>query len=151
MDAVTYPDERVREFLSERLVPFKPQIDEHEDLARRYGVTWTPGLVWLGPDGTACHTNVGYFAPEEWVAESLFAAGQSAAGQADWESARDHFLEVAEQWPRTHAAPAGLYWAGVASKKVTGEPDELVRLWNGLSAQHPESAWAMKVSFLGDE
>lgn len=148
MDAVTYPDERTQLFLSEKLVAFKPRIDEHEELARRFGVTWTPGLVWLTPDGEACHRNVGFFQPEEFIAECLFACGQVAAGQSDWETAQERFHECVSRWPRTHAAPAALYWAGVAAKKASGEAGELLEFWKRLLAKYEGDSWAKKVAFI---
>jgi hypothetical protein len=151
MDTVTYPDEPTQAFLADNVVPFKPRIDQNEDLARRYGMTWTPGLVWLTPDGLACHKNVGFFEPDEFLAESLFGCGQVAAGQSDWKTARERFDETARRWPKSFAAPAALYWAGVAAKKTTGEVGDLLTHWKKLLADHPRDAWAMKVSFIRDK
>jgi hypothetical protein len=151
MDAVTYPDDDVQELLAERVIGFKPEVGENADLARRLGVTWTPGLVWLDPDGRACHRNVGFFEPREFQAECLLGCAHVAAAQGDWEAAGELFAEIAERFPRTYAAPAALYWAGVASKKATGEGRGLMRWWKQLLRSHTGNAWAMKVSFLEDE
>ena len=120
---------------------------EVRDLAKSFGLVWTPGLLWLTPEGRMCHRNVGFFEPEEFLAESLFGCGQVAAGQSDWERARATFQETVDRWPRSHAAPAALYWAGVAAMKV-GQKDDMVRSWKKILSDHPESAWAMKVSFI---
>jgi len=150
MDTVTYPDAETQRFLNEHVIAFKARIDEHADLAKGFGTTWTPGLVWLTPHGRACHQNVGYFEPEELRAESLYGCGHVAAGDSDWSTARERFEQTAERWPRSHAAPAARYWAGVAAKKATGDVDDLLKAWKRLLDDHPESAWAMKVSFLRD-
>jgi hypothetical protein len=150
MDAVTYPDEGVARFLAEKAVCYKPRIDEEADLARRYGVKWTPGLVWLDGEGHACHQNVGFLDPREFLAESTFALGRVAACADDWAVALDRFEEVTGAWPATFAAPAALYWAGVAAKKDTGEVAPLLEKWKKLRARYRDSAWAMKVSFLED-
>ena len=151
MDAVTYPHEDTQRFLIENVVTFKPRIDENEDLARRFGMTWTPGLMWLSSDARLCHRNVGYFAPDEFLAESTYGCGHVAAGHSDWQTARKRFEDTAANWPRSHAAPAALYWAGVAAKKVTGEAGDLLKAWKKLLRKHPESAWAMKVAFIDEE
>lgn len=148
MDAVTYPDDAVEQFLSKEVVCFKPQIDENKDLARRYGVVWTPGLLWLDAEGSSHHQNVGFFPPEEFLAECAFGMGKVAAGCGDWSRALEHFDRVAETWPGSHAAPAALYWAGVASKMDSGKLEGLMERWKQILSSHPRSAWAMKVSFL---
>jgi hypothetical protein len=150
MDAVTYPDDDVQRFLAERVVAVKPQIDQETELAKRYGAVWTPGLVWMTPDGKACHQNVGFFEPAELLAESVLALGRVAGGRSDWKEARERFDEVTRTWPDSHAAPAALYWAGVAAKKDSGEVDGLMAAWKQLRKDHPDSAWATKVSFIED-
>lgn len=148
MDAVTYPEKRTQRFLAERVVAFRAKIDEHQDLAKELGVCWTPGLVWTTAEGVPFHRNVGFFEPDELLAEALLGCGHVAAGQSEWETARARFEEVVQRWPRSHAAPAAQYWAGVAGKKATGEVDALVSAWNELLARYGESAWAMKASFI---
>ncbi len=148
MDAVTYPDDETQRFLAERVVAVKPQIDRHPELAKRFGVAWTPGLVWLTPRGVPCHRNVGFFEPEELRAECLLGCAHAAAAESDWETALERFRETARLFPESHAAPAALYWAGVSAKKATGEAGALLALWKELLVEHPGSAWAMKVSFI---
>jgi hypothetical protein len=148
MDAVTYPNDDVQALLDERAVPYKPQIDENKDFAKRMGVVWTPGLLWLTPEGDLAHSNVGYFEPDEFQAELVYGFGKVAAAQRAWNAARRSFDEVADRWPQSFAAPAALYWAGVAGKNATDDVGPLKTAWNRLLDVHPESAWAMKVSFL---
>ncbi len=151
MDAVTYPNEDVIAFLSENVVAYKPKIDEHEDLAKQFGVVWTPGLVWLTSSGQAAHSNIGYFDPDEFLAESTLGTGHAAALSEDWEQAREHFATVSRRWPKSHAAAAGIYWEGVAGKRASGDAAPLLEAWNRLLADHKGDAWAMKVSFLKDK
>jgi TolA-binding protein len=148
MDAVTYPNDEVATFLEEHAVCYKPQVDENKGLARRYGVAWTPGLCWLDGDGNLWHQNVGFFEPHEFLAEFLFGCARVAAGRGDWKAARASFEEVAERWPESFAAPAALYWAGVAGMKDTGETEALLASWKKLRKQHPRDSWAMKVAFI---
>ncbi len=148
MDAVTYPNSEVVQYLSEHFVCFKPRLDAHRQLAKQFGVTWTPGLVWLDEAGEVHHQNVGYFAPEELLAECAFGRGKVAVGKDDWKDASACFSEVVEKWPKSFAAPAALYWNGVASKLATKDAQPLLENWNRLIDEHSDSAWAMKVSFL---
>ena len=150
MDAVTYPDSRVAEFLTEHTIPIKLQIDEHKSDANEYGMNWTPGLVWLDGDGSAHHHNVGYFEPDELIPECLLGAARVAAGSGNWDKANGMFERIASDWKDSHAAPAALYWRGVSAKMATGEVEPLLQSWKALLATYPESAWAMKVRFIED-
>jgi hypothetical protein len=148
MDAVTYPDERVARFLNENTVPYKPELAEHRQLAESYGVQWTPGLAWLDQDAQLRHQNVGYFAPEEFLAEQEMGLGQVAMGQHDWKAASKHFNEVQDSFPGSAAAPAALYWNGVASKLAADDAGPLMENWKKLLEEHGDSPWAMKVEFI---
>lgn len=148
MDAVTYPDNAVVQYLSEHFVCFKPRLDAHPELAKKFGVAWTPGLVWLDETGEARHQNVGYFAPEELLAECALGRGKVAVAKGDWKEASARFTEVVDTWPKSFAAPAALYWNGAASKRATNDAKPLLENWNRLLDDYGDSAWAMKVSFL---
>ena len=148
MDAVTYPDEDVVRFLNEQTVCYKPRIDENEALAARFGVQWTPGLVWLTPEGKPCHENVGFFDPDEFLAESTFALGAAAVQEGAWHRALEHFESIPQRWSGSFAAPAAMYWSGVAAKMSSGEVRPLLSRWRQLLSAHPKSAWAMKAGFI---
>lgn len=150
MDAVTYPNDRVAEFLSEHTIPIKLQIDENQSDAKEYGMNWTPGLVWLDGEGSAHHSNVGYFEPDELIPECLLGAARVAAGTGNWDGANSLFTRIGSDWKDSHAAPAALYWQGVSAKMATDEVEPLLKNWKRLIETYPKSAWAMKVRFIED-
>jgi TolA-binding protein len=148
MDAVTYPNSDVAQYLNEHFVPVRLQIDQHKDQARRFGAKWTPGLFWLDAQGVARHQNVGYFHPEELLAECAYARGLVAVRTNDWQQGLERFEEVLLHWPRSFAAPAALYWAGAAVRMTTGNSEDMLERWQRLLREYAGTAWAMKVSFL---
>src|SRR5262245_56211419 len=129
MDAVTYPNDEVAQFLNRYVVPVKAQIDRHKDLARRYEQVWTPGLVWMDAQGEAHHRNVGYFEPHEFLAECCIGLAQVAIAQRDWDAALERLELVRSTWPESFAAPAALYWTGVAGKLRSNDAQDLLRPW----------------------
>src|SRR5688572_10285594 len=99
MDAVTYPESRIEVYLNEEVIPYKTEIATEADLARGLSVTWTPGLVWLDAEGRMEHSNVGYFSPEELIAESLFGCAQVYRAKKDWRRAKDLLDRIVDQHP----------------------------------------------------
>src|SRR5262245_34233022 len=147
MDAVTYPDARVEKFLNEEVVAFRPELHQETALAEGYSMLWTPGLVWLDDTAVARHSTVGWFPPEQFLAESLLGCAHVELWD-DAGKARQKFERIVNEFAGTRAAPAAMYWAGVAAMKASGSSDDLLRWWKRLRQEHAESSWAMKVAFI---
>ena len=82
--------------------------------------------------------------PDEFLAESTFALGAAAVQEGAWSRALEHFESIPPRWSSSFAAPAAMYWAGVAAKMSSGEVGPLLKRWRQLLNAHPKSAWAMK-------
>ena len=52
MDAVTYPQEEVMQYLLDHFVLVRIHTDDRPELTEKYHVYWTPTFVILGSDGT---------------------------------------------------------------------------------------------------
>ncbi len=74
MGAVTYPDARVSEFVTSRMVPLQVQADS--PLAADFKVKWTPTIVVLDYYGKEHHRTVGFFPPEEFIPNLLLGIGK---------------------------------------------------------------------------
>jgi tetratricopeptide (TPR) repeat protein len=148
MDAVTYPDKRVQMILEEVAVPVRIELGKQRDLGDRFSVRWTPGLLWMTQAEKVEHRNTGFLPPTEFCAEVLFGCGQVAGAEKDWAQAKRHFDRVLERFPQSFAAPAALYWSGVAGKLSTQQTEALLSAWRRLLNEYPDSGWAAKVSFI---
>ncbi len=70
MDRETYPNARVVD-LASKLIPVKMDLDKPEPVkvATKYNVEITPTIAFIGPDGKALHTIIGFFPPDKFAAE----------------------------------------------------------------------------------
>ena len=66
MDAVTYPETKVIEFIDQHVVPLRVAFDS-QPLATEFNVMWTPVLVILDQEGSAHQQTLGFFTPEELI------------------------------------------------------------------------------------
>lgn len=65
MDETTYLDPEVNRLLQERFVAIRFDVDEHPDLAERYGDWGWPATIVLTPDARELGKYRGYLPPEE--------------------------------------------------------------------------------------
>src|SRR5438445_13452209 len=64
MGTVTYPHGGVERRLGQYFVAVRPQIDMEKDLAKRFLVGWTPGLLFLDGQENLHYRASGYHPPE---------------------------------------------------------------------------------------
>jgi hypothetical protein len=147
MDAVTYPHRGVERRLGESFVAYRPQIDQQKDLARKFAVVWTPGLLFLDGLETLHHRAYGYHPPEEF--EHLLHVGHGLVefGNGRPSSALPILARAAGDAERTAVQPEALYWLGVCQYKA-GDKEAMVRTWERLMDSFPSSLWALKASVL---
>jgi hypothetical protein len=145
MDAVTYPNTLVADFMEKMLIPLRVPFD-HEPLGKDFNVKWTPTLVILDADGREHHRNIGYLSPEELVPELLLGIGKTQFNQGDYRQGMDTFDRILSNHPRSHAAPQAIYFRGVCEYKGTSRPDPLKEAYRRLQAEWPVSEWAIKAA-----
>ena len=65
MDETTYLDPEIARILRERFVTLRIDVDEHPDLAERYGEWGWPATIIFSPDGREIGKYRGYIPPDE--------------------------------------------------------------------------------------
>lgn len=140
MDTVTYPDLEIEGRLDEGFVCTRLQIEKQGTLAKRFGVIWTPGLIFLNGSEAPYHRAYGYHPPADFRSLLDIALGLYQMEQGKYPAA----IATME---RSSDAPEALYWLGVLHYK-NGEKEKLIELWNELLDRDPDSLWAKKASFI---
>jgi len=147
MGSVTYPHGGVERRLNESFVAFKPQIDLNQELAKKYEVHWTPGIVILDEMENMHYRAFGYHPPE--LCEHLLDIGRGMThfDLGRYREAAEAFTRVTEDRTRSPLTPEALYWLGVARYK-TGDKSAMTQVWSRLLDEHPQSLWAQKAGFI---
>jgi thiol:disulfide interchange protein len=76
LDATTWKDSRVRDWVREHVVPIKIDVDEEQELAGRYRVRGLPTILFLKPDGSVVHRVGGYVDADGFFTEVADLAGK---------------------------------------------------------------------------
>ena len=143
MDAVTYPDPAVIDFISEALIPLRAP-SEAKPLSEDFNVKWTPTLITLGPDGKEHHRTVGFLEPNELIARLLLGEGKYFFDSDKFPEALKTLEKIQADYKNTDAVPEAIYLRGVSQYKNTGDPLPLKAAYEILSKDFPDGEWTKR-------
>jgi tetratricopeptide (TPR) repeat protein len=143
MDAVTYPDPSVIKFVQENTIPLRVPFDA-KPLSSEFNIKWTPTLIVLDPDGKEQHRIVGFVSADELIPSLLLGIGKSYFEQDRFSEALSNIEKLLGEYPKSSAAPEGIYLKGVCQYKGTHNPKPLREAYERLKAEYPESEWTKR-------
>jgi hypothetical protein len=144
MDTVTYPDSNVARFIEENLVPLRVRFDD--PLAEEFGLSWTPTLVTLDPQGKEHQRTVGFLPPEELIPSLMLGIAKSHFEREDYDDALSTLQAILTSYPGSGAAPEAVFLQGVAGYKKTHSAQPLKAAYEKLRARYPQSEWAKRAA-----
>ena len=147
MGAVTYPNEKVAEFVMNRMVPI--QVLSDSPLANEFKVKWTPTIVVLDYYGKEHHRTVGFFSPEEFIPSLILGMGKIDFDTDQFNDAIIHFDALLKDYPQSAAAPEAIYLRGVSRYKASHDAKPLKEAYEKLKADYPASEWARRAEPYG--
>ncbi|MDY0212302.1 MAG: hypothetical protein RBR06_04810 [Desulfuromonadaceae bacterium] len=145
MDAVSYPQPSVIDFISSNLIPLRIASD-HKELAPRFRVKWTPLLLLLDASGAELYRTLGFFTPEELIPSLLLGIGKAHFDKAERSAALKQFDMLLKKYPQSGSAPEAVYLQGVANYIETKDVSHLKDLNETLKRDFPQSTWVMRAS-----
>jgi hypothetical protein len=143
MGAVTFPEPKVADFISENIIAVRLPHD-HKPLADRFQVKWTPTLVTLDTEGKEHHRTVGFLPPEELVPSLLLGRSKIHFDHEEFEEALKSLDAILKDYPKSGAAPEAIFLRGVSLYKSTQDPKPLKGAYEKLQAEYPESEWTKR-------
>lgn len=150
MDTVTYPDEKIRNIITQDFVAVRVNTVDPDDqvkrLMRDLRMVWTPAMFWFDHHGIEVRRECGYLSPSAFAAVSGLAIGQTYLLHAQYTEAETQFLAVAQEYADDPGEEA-LFWAGVAALR-RGSRERFVGHWTSLYDRSPHSRWAERSSFI---
>ena len=143
MDAVTYPDERVTEFLQKNMIPLRVAFDA-QPLSTDFNIKWTPTLITLDSDGKEHHRTVGFLPPEELIPSLMLGIAKSYFDREKFIEALSTLDKLLKDHPKSDSAPEAIYLQGVCRYKNTREAKPLKEAYEQLQAHYSSSEWTKR-------
>ncbi len=142
MDAVTYPQKAVAEFLTESMVTVRIPFDN--PLSQEYSVTWIPALVSLDWNSAEHYRTVGFMAAEELVPSLLLGCAKVYGDLGHFDTAFAAIEKIMSNYPKSDAAPEALFARGVYGYKSTQDPAPLKEAYEQLNKRYPQNQWTKR-------
>ena len=143
MDAVTYPNEKVIDFINEQIVPVRVPADA-KPLAADFSVMWTPTLITLDSNGKEHYRTVGFLPPEELIPSLLLGMSKIDFNTERCESVIAECDKLLASYSKSMAAPEAIYLRGVCRYKKTHNPKSLKDTYEQLADEYPNSEWTKR-------
>ncbi len=145
MDAVTYPQSRVIEFIEKHLVSLRVPFDA-QPLASDFKVKWTPTLITLDSGGKEHHRTVGFLPPDELIPSLVLGMAKVYFDQDEFEETISRLEKLLTDFPKSDSAPEAIYLLGVSKYKKTHNAQPLKEAYERIQAAFPASEWAKRAS-----
>jgi tetratricopeptide (TPR) repeat protein len=143
MDAVTYPDKKVVDFINKHFIPLR-LLSEEKHFAEEFNVHWTPTIIIMDQDRTAHHRTMGFLSPEELIPLLYLSIGKASFDAENMDRALVYFDNLLTEYPKSDFAPQGIYLQGVSRYKSTNDPKPLREAYDKLNAKFPASYWTKR-------
>ncbi|OGP76259.1 MAG: hypothetical protein A2V86_12485 [Deltaproteobacteria bacterium RBG_16_49_23] len=143
MGAVTYPNERVVEFIKRHMVPIQVLFDS-QPLATNFNIQWTPTVITLDEEGKEHHRTIGFLSPEEFIPSLMLGVAKCHFDRERFSEAIAMIEETLKDYPKSDAAPEAVYMQGVALYKSTHSAEPLKEAYKRLQSEYPSSEWAKR-------
>jgi hypothetical protein len=145
MDAVTYPNKEVIEFINANMIALRVRNDQ-KPLADQFKIKWTPALITLDVDGTERHRTVGFLPPQELIPSLMLGIGKAHLERGEFAQAVPQFEKLISEHSKSGSAPEAVFFLGVARFQSTHDPKFLKKAYEQLAAQYPQSEWTTRAS-----
>jgi hypothetical protein len=143
MDAVTYPENKVIEFINQQVVPLRV-VFESQPLATDFKIKWTPVLVILDQEGSAHQQTLGFFPPEELIPSMMLGIAKVHFDHDQYDNALATLHTLQADYPKSAAIPEAIYLEGVNRYKQGHEPQTLKEAYEQLQADFPTNEWTQR-------
>ena len=143
MDAVTYPDDKVTDYISGKYIALR-LANNAEPYATDYMVKWTPRIIILDAAGQIHQSTIGFFSAEEFIPCLELALAKADFNLNHLEESKIHLDLILNNHPKSLSAPEAIYFMGVTDYKLSGEAGPLKDAYNKLKDQYPDSEWTQR-------
>jgi tetratricopeptide (TPR) repeat protein len=143
MDAVTFPDRKVIDFVQKNYIPLQVPFDSRP-FSLDFNIKWTPTIITLGVDLGEHHRTVGFLDPDAFIASFLLGLGKYHFDNERFPEALAFFEQIIAERPRSASTAEAIYLRGVSLYKKSGDRKPLKETYEILSSRFPDSEWTRR-------
>jgi len=143
MDAVTYPDKEVIQFIQKSFIPLQLAYDAKPESAD-FNIKWTPTLITLGPDNREHHRTVGFLDPDDFIANAILGIGKYHFDNDRYPEALSLLKDIIADHPKSDVVAEAIFLQGVSRYKNSGKAIHLKEAYETLSSRYPDSEWSKR-------
>ena len=143
MDAITYPQVSVIEFIQKNMIPLHVKSDA-QSLSTDFNIKWTPTTITLDADGKEHHRTIGFLASEELIPSLLLGIAKSYFDREQFNEALSNIEKHLTDYPKSDLATEAIYLQGVCRYKSIHVPKLPKDAYDQLQAEYPSSEWTKR-------
>ena len=144
MDADTYPDKDVTEFITENFVPLSV-LSDAIPLSTDFNVQGAPTLIMLDASGKEHHRAAGFIPAQEMIPLLLFGIAKTYFDLGQLDQAIPKLDVIISLHPKSYTAPEATYLRGVYGYKSTHDRSNLKKAYEKLRNGYPQTARALRL------
>lgn len=143
MDAVTYPEKEVIDFINHFMIPLRINI---KDLATqdKFKAIWTPTLAVLDFSGDEVQRNIGFFDSRELMASLHLGIAKVHLDEGENDTAEVHLKKLLDDFSDSSIVPEAIYFRGVNLYKWHHDPNNLKAAYEKLVDEYPDNTWTKR-------
>jgi hypothetical protein len=144
MGTVTYPDDRVIDYLSTHFVNLDISMGERENwpLFRTHHIIWTPSVGFMDRNGSMHYYSPGFLPASEFL--SALKIGRARCLMA-WMRSAEAIVELESAVEANNTmTPEALFWLAAAYFLERRDTGRMYPAWERLVTEYPDSPWAMR-------
>lgn len=143
MDAGTYPNQAVVEFINQNTIPLRISSDQ-QPAASDFKITWTPTLLILDQEGNEHYRTVGFMDTDELIPSLLLGIGNLHFNGNDFKKALSSYEKILSDSPDSYYVPEAIFQKGVSLYKSSNDPKPLKEVYEYLHDKYPENQWTKR-------
>ncbi len=143
MDAVTYPNPAVIDFIQRNMIPLRIRSD-NEAIALKFKIRWTPTVITLDKEGSEHYRTVGFLRPQALISSLILGIGKMRFDKGEYQGAISNFDELIAKSSKNDFVAEAIYFRGVARYKLTNDLSSMKEAYDKLSQEYPDSEWTEK-------
>lgn len=143
MDAVTYPESEVADYIKDNFIPLRIGSST-EPYCVDFMVKWTPRTIVLSSFGVVHQSKLGFFPPEEFIPSLELGLARADFDSDRLDECQKRLERIIDNYPQSASAPEAVYLRGVTSYKISGDAASLKDAYHTLKDTYSSSEWVAR-------